>query len=197
MALEATRNMAIMKAREARFDFLCLTENDVLIKETTFTTMVKTMTQHKVKLLSPWYDQSRIVPADSSISYRLAMPNYAKGQGVQPVDWAVRSLVMWDCQAFDLLGETPYVDLFVYGVEEYHGMMFRREGVQWYVDTDEAVQLLRGPTPAWEFDFSQVRMPGNLTPEQAKAESAMYRGWTEQMKEQAGSGDVKTGQKGP
>lgn len=169
MGLEAMRNMAVMKAREARFDFVCLFEDDVLLEEDTLTRLVKTMVKHKLLILSPWIDQSELVPSAQKEVHRLAFPNWSAGQGLKPVDWAVRSMVMFDCHVFDLLGEEPFTDIPIYGIEEYHGLRFQRKGVQWWMDTDLAVKLLQYPSPAYLFDFCHPILPGNVSKEEMEA----------------------------
>ncbi len=162
MGLEATRNFILMRAQEWRMDYVALVEDDVLITDPqTFVKLVR----HRVQIISPYFDQSELVPPDSGYRHMLHEPLYQAKQGLLPVLWTVRSCVVFDTQAFRFIGNRPFIDTPIYDTDRYHGLYFKTCNVQWWLDTDMSVKLLRAPNPAWRFKF-RLRYPGDKTEEE-------------------------------
>lgn len=171
MALEAMRNIMVMRARECEATHLALIEDDALLTDPeTFLKLVR----HGKGIISPFYDQSAFVP-DGDPKHVLNWPNYAPGQGLQPVEWTNRACVLFDCRVFDILGERPFVDVPMYSVESYHGLWFRRMGVEWWMDTDTSIKLLRYPSPPWELNMAKKRTPGDRPWEEMERISALFQ----------------------
>ena len=180
MALEAMRNYGIMMARQWRMDYILLIENDVLITDPK--TLVKLVTKG-CPIISPYFDQTELIPPGVEKAHTLYGPMYKANQGLKQVDWTVRSCVLFDCRVFDRIGERPFIDVSMYDVDRYHGLYFQRCGVDWFMDTDTSVKLLRYPSPAWEFDFSKVRPPKSISWEDLRAESEQKRRWFQEAQE--------------
>lgn len=172
MALQATRNFILMRARQWRFDYVALVEDDVLMDDPT---MLWRLVSHRLQVVSPWWDQSELVPTGAAFRHTLNWPCWGKGQGVKPLDWAVHSLVVIDTRITDLAGLRPFIDVPMYNVEEYQGLYLQGRGVRWWQDTDVSARLMRMPGMQWEYTFDRARMPADEAPEKMAREAADLR----------------------
>ena len=189
--LGAMRNTAVMLARERGYDWLMMLDTDVFFEKPDVLTRLWARKKHAI---IPYLVQEHL----EKQPHRLTEPQFTKDSekgGFRPVrwkaedygvtipasgvpdssgllrlKWSVLSCVLFDCQVFTRVGERPFVDSLIISEDEYNGLWFRRNGVEWWQDLSVEVKLLKPPTELWK-NLEQLggRKPEILRPQEMEA----------------------------
>ena len=142
LGLGAMHNFLIMKACEAKFDYLLFLHNDVLMEDPG--TLVK-LVQRGKPMIIPYFDQSEIPGIDKIGPHKIAEPMFTKDQGVLQIKWTIPACLLFNTMVFAVAGERPYSESMFYNQDEFDCLWFQRHGITIWQDTDTKIKLLRGP----------------------------------------------------